>query len=275
MSDTLKRRVYTAIVLAIAFAATLWLPPLIRALVLAVPSVVGFWEFLVLCAIPRKFVIALVTVMIVVMIFVATFYMGLPTVWLNSVLSLAAALWAVILLWVIGYPGSAKVWGGQGFKVLQATFLLFSAWLALCSLSFHPSAIWHLLFIVALVATADIGAYFSGRFFGRHKLAANVSPGKTWEGAVGGVSFAMILAAITAVFGGSFVFLPAISFVVLAAFCVCFSIVGDLYESMIKRQVNAKDSGFILPGHGGVLDRIDGLLPASTLYAFALLQVGV
>jgi len=131
----------------------------------------------------------------------------------------------------------------------------------------------YLLSVMAIVWVADIGAYFSGKAFGKHKLAPSISPGKSWEGAIGGGVAVLILAA------GS-VYIPALQdtfavqiflrkgwlvfFGVMSLLCAA-SVIGDLFESMLKRRVGMKDSSNLLPGHGGVLDRIDALIPVLPL----------
>jgi phosphatidate cytidylyltransferase len=133
---------------------------------------------------------------------------------------------------------------------------------------------------MAVVWVADIGAYFSGKAFGRHKLAPSISPGKSWEGAIGGWLLVLIVAFATAsLAAGSAPSLadtfPAVlmqrwgwpGLVVVMTLLVAASVVGDLFESMLKRRAQYKDSGNLLPGHGGVLDRIDALIPVLPLAA--------
>jgi phosphatidate cytidylyltransferase len=127
------------------------------------------------------------------------------------------------------------------------------------------------LFLLVLVWAADIGAFFAGRRFGRVKLAPKVSPNKTWEGVLGGVIAGLLAAAAGAVWFG---FSPT-SFVALCAAVVLASIVGDLTESMFKRFAGLKDSGKMLPGHGGVLDRIDSVTAAVPFYVLGLGWLGV
>ena len=127
-----------------------------------------------------------------------------------------------------------------------------------------------LLAIMATVWLADIAAYFSGRTFGRHKLAPAISPGKTWEGAIGGVLAVVVygflfLSVLPKELAGS----PGLLCMLLVTFAA-FSIVGDLFESLLKRQAGLKDSSGILPGHGGVLDRIDSLTSTLPMAAIAL-----
>jgi phosphatidate cytidylyltransferase len=127
------------------------------------------------------------------------------------------------------------------------------------------------VWLVLLVISADIGAYFAGRRWGRRKLAPRVSPGKTWEGALGGLGMVALMA-----WGGAWYFglapLPTVLFGVAVGVS---SIVGDLTESMFKRAAGLKDSGALLPGHGGLLDRIDSVTAAAPLYALGLFGSGV
>jgi len=127
------------------------------------------------------------------------------------------------------------------------------------------------LFVLILVWVADIGAYFVGGRYGRLRLAPAVSPGKTWEGVLGGV----ILATMIAVCGSLWFRIPLVLFVPLCLAAVAFSIVGDLTESLLKRFAGIKDSGRIFPGHGGVMDRIDSVTGAAPVLLFGLTALGV
>lgn len=148
-----------------------------------------------------------------------------------------------------------------------AALLLLACWLALYELRRLGPEV--LLVAMAIVWIADIGAYFAGRAFGRRKLAPSISPGKTWEGAAAGAVLVILTGALAALHEGLAGALPARLHLQLGAFAgsmilggiVALSILGDLHESLLKRQAGVKDSGRSLPGHGGVLDRIDALLP--------------
>jgi phosphatidate cytidylyltransferase len=127
------------------------------------------------------------------------------------------------------------------------------------------------LWLVFLVIAADIGAFFVGRAFGKRKLALRVSPGKTWEGAFGGLATVALVALVGAACFG----LPSWRSVAFGCAVGIFSVVGDLTESMFKRAAGLKDSGALLPGHGGMLDRIDSVSAAAPLYALGLFSSGV
>src|SRR5207302_1283767 len=127
--------------------------------------------------------------------------------------------------------------------------------------------------LLILIWAADTGAYFAGRAFGKHKLLPNVSPGKTWEGFFG----AMLMTVIVMGFVVYFLNIPPNNWVplfLLGFVTVIFSILGDLFESMLKRQAGIKDSGKILPGHGGILDRIDSLTSAAPIFALGVIMLG-
>jgi len=125
--------------------------------------------------------------------------------------------------------------------------------------------------VLILVWAADIGAFFVGRRFGRTRLAPNVSPGKTWEGVVGGA----LASALVAFLGSGWFNIPVLQFVPLCLAVVAFSIVGDLTESLLKRFAGVKDSGSLFPGHGGVMDRIDSVTAAAPILFFGLVLFGV
>ena len=123
---------------------------------------------------------------------------------------------------------------------------------------------------MAVVWVADIGAYFAGRAIGKRKLAPSISPGKTWEGVAGGLIAVLVLAAVATQFPQTFQAQLLLRYgwfkwVLLLSLMVFASVVGDLFESMLKRRADVKDSSALLPGHGGVLDRIDALVPTMPL----------
>jgi phosphatidate cytidylyltransferase len=149
---------------------------------------------------------------------------------------------------------------------------LVPAWLALVRLRLAlPHGAQWVLFALVLVWVADIGAFFFGRRFGRIRLAPEVSPGKTWEGVLGGIAVSVLVA-----IAGSLWFKVSLAaFLPLCLAAVGFSIVGDLTESLLKRFAGMKDSGSVFPGHGGVMDRIDSLTGAAPVLVLGLTLLGV
>lgn len=187
-----------------------------------------------------------------------------------TVLTVAGVWWSIALLWVQGYPSSSVLWGGRWVRLVMGFFVLLPCVVGLFFLHQQAFGAWLILWVAAIVSTADIFAYFSGRAFGRRKLARAVSPGKSWEGVIGGVLACTVLAVAVAHFTDKDMWLT-LAVVIPTAFA---SVLGDLLESMVKRHRGIKDSGSILPGHGGILDRIDGLTAAIPVFALALVLVG-
>ena len=268
MSESLRKRVATAAVLiALLLAVLFWLPAAATVAMLTAVVLLGAWEwsaFLKL-ADPRARIayVALIAVL-------------LPLAWLatrapaglEALLGVALLWWLAALVWIVVCPQRVRRWSAGLAGVLS----LVPAWLALMRLRLEAvhGAEW-VLFALMLVWMADIGAYFFGRRFGRRRLAPTVSPGKTWEGALGG----LLASGIVAVAGGAWFRLPLDQFLVLCLAAVAFSIVGDLTESLLKRFAGMKDSGTLFPGHGGVMDRIDSVTGAAPVLLLGLTFLGV
>jgi phosphatidate cytidylyltransferase len=191
------------------------------------------------------------------------------TYWLSlPVLSLF--WWLLGLLFVISYPRHVARWSSKGVQVVIGLFILVPTWIAVVGLhSLGHNGPYLVLYLLSLIWIADSGAYFGGRSFGKHKLAPHVSPGKTLEG----VLSAFLATAIYAILITPWFDIDGnlrVGFVVLSLVTVAFSILGDLSESMFKRHAGVKDSGNLLPGHGGVLDRIDSVTAAAPVFVVGL-----
>lgn len=184
----------------------------------------------------------------------------------SEVLAIAFVWWVIALILIRFYSFGVVTSFSKVLKFFMGFLVIEPAWAALIILKEQNSSF--LIFVILAVVLADSGAYFTGRFLGKHKLAPVISPKKTWEGLAGGIVFSLI---------GSIIFALALrlstihQFVilmilgVLIVFCALF---GDLFESMLKREAGIKDSGNILPGHGGILDRLDSLFIALPLFVF-------
>ena len=192
---------------------------------------------------------------------------------LFPLVALSALVWWSLAARLITQYGRQQSWWSRPWLLLLAGYLVLApGWMALVFLRSSPDFTVLIAIFVGLVASADIGAYFAGRRFGRHKLAPRVSPGKTLEGLAGGIVASAVFATVMLViFRGVLAQDALTAILVLPALLliVVLSVVGDLLESMVKRQQGVKDSGSILPGHGGVLDRIDSICAAAP--AFGLL----
>ena len=174
-------------------------------------------------------------------------------------------LMAAVLFWVIVAP----IWLARGVSLGHRIALLAAGFIILVPAALALAALppLQVLAVLVLVWVADTAAYFIGRGWGRRKLAPSISPGKTWEGAWGGIAGALAYAIICGGFAGGVAWVPLVAGAALAA---ALSIVGDLFESAAKRQAGVKDSGTLLPGHGGILDRIDSATATLPLAALLL-----
>nr|WP_297459711.1 phosphatidate cytidylyltransferase [uncultured Halomonas sp.] len=177
---------------------------------------------------------------------------------------LSAIGWLINFYWVARYPECREQWHAPPMRLAMGLWVLLPCWVGFIQL--RESGVEWLLYVLLLVWLADIGAYFAGRRFGRRKLAPRVSPAKSWEGVYGGLIATALLA--LAFSGWAELATGARAWLVLATLLVALiSVLGDLFESMLKRLRGLKDSGNLLPGHGGVLDRIDSLTAAVPLFA--------
>lgn len=275
MSSVLRQRIVTGSVLAaVVVLAIAALPPFAFVLLLAAVTLLACWEWSDLAGLgsrPLRVLYCAVAAAGIAGLLHCTQLFGeapQPSS-VRNVLAAAALWWLVALVFVKTFPASAALWGPVPARLLMGLFTLLPAWLAFAYLRAQPDGEWKIVFVVALVAAADIGAYFSGSKFGRRKLAPAVSPGKSWEGFWGGLAAALLFAAIVhALFWHS---LPLGAWLLVAAFTVLASVLGDLHESMVKRQRGVKDSGRLLPGHGGLMDRLDSISAALPVFVLGLL----
>lgn len=268
----LKKRVITALLLVSIFLVTLFFTPwYFFAAILGAFLIAGAWEWANLSGVDNKgFRIVYALVLAAIAGGLGMFLeWSLDVASVKNLLIVSATWWAVSFLWVQGFPSSAIIWGSSPVRLLMGAFVLIPAWLSCLFLLNKPSGAWLVLFVVFLVAAADIGAYFAGRRFGKNKLAPNVSPGKSWEGVWGGACFALFIAGLFNLYldGPSW-----LSLLVLVFPTVFASVLGDLLESMVKRHRGIKDSSNLLPGHGGVLDRVDGLVAALPVFSLAIIM---
>ncbi len=186
----------------------------------------------------------------------------LPVTWVVW-WAMSLVIWLMALSWVRKFPIHTHWYGRKlglmGVVILTAAITaMFYLW---------QQSAWWLLYVFLMVWCADSGAYFVGRKLGRRKMAPNVSPNKSMEGLAGGLVTGLIVVIAISVFKLQLTGVALVAFIALSALTILASVLGDLFESMLKRRAKVKDSGTILPGHGGVLDRIDSLLSATPLFA--------
>lgn len=243
---------------------TQWLAALAAILFLT-----GLWEWLKLSGIddslPRTVLLMLNLLLMVLMVWASAGSMVL----FQIAALVGVAWWLLALLWLRFFTFGADHGNGQAraLKLAAGTLAVLPAWAALVLLHANPDKgnLW-LLTALTMVWAADSGAYFAGRAFGKHKLAPRVSPNKTIEGLLGGMVAGIVVACAFGWLAGlTLAHVPQLMLV--SAIAVLASVLGDLFESLLKRHAGAKDSGAVIPGHGGVLDRIDGVLAALPVFA--------
>ena len=268
MNAALRARIATALLLAgLVIGVLVWLPPDVAVALIAVAIFAGGYEwagFARLHSVPARLAYAAA----ILLALTGAEMLASDPGWLRLILRIAALWWLVAFVWLAlraqaGGPIAAAI---VGFLVLVPAGIGLSHLVLL-----QPHGQLLLLFLIVLIAAADVGAYFGGRRFGRRKLAPHVSPGKTWEGFAAGMLAAATVAAVC-----SFLFqMPFWPWLFLCELVALVSVVGDLTESMFKRHVGLKDSGKLLPGHGGILDRIDSLTAAAPTFLLGLLALGL
>ncbi len=266
----LKQRILTALVLIalLVWALFAW-SQLAFAVFLGVFILVGAWEWTALCGLQRLsariFYLALVAVAGGILI--VTPAATLP------LMAVAVLWWLWSFIELVFYPNVRQGFlASQPGKLLSGFVLLLPAWIVPLVLRAHsPQGEWLVLFLLLIVWGADTGAYFAGRRFGKTKLAPSISPGKTWEGVAGGLLVVLVLALAAGVYGAHYAGAMLAAVVALALVTAFVSVLGDLFESRVKRAAGVKDSGFLFPGHGGVLDRIDAYTAAAPLFTLAWL----
>ncbi|WP_145533893.1 phosphatidate cytidylyltransferase [Yersinia thracica] len=280
----LKYRLITALILIpVVIGALFLLPPVGFAIVTLVVSMLAAWEWGQLAGLAsrsqRIWLAILCGFLLISMLLSLPAYQHsahLPQV--SVPLWLSMGWWITALLLVLTYPRSAVFW--RDSRLLRIVFGIltivpfFWGMVALRQYGYeqnHNIGAWWLLYVMLLVWGADSGAYMFGKLFGKHKLAPKVSPGKTWEGLIGG----LLTSALISWLFGRYAPLDIIpeKLLICSVVAALASVLGDLTESMFKREAGIKDSGHLIPGHGGILDRIDSLTAAVPVFACLMLLV--
>lgn len=280
-----KQRVITALILApLALFAVFYLPLVGFASFLSLAFLLGAWEWSGFCGLDKRRLRAVYVALTALLM--ALFYYFAPLTGelagnslLFSMLLLGAAWWLLAIVLVLSFPRSQTLWAGSDWRrALMGWCTLLPAWAALLFIrgfDYDESRFygaWLIFALLGLVWAADIGGYIVGKPFGKTKLLPKVSPGKTLEGMLGGM--ALVLLVVT----GLLIWLDwpgqAYHWYLAAILLTVLSVFGDLSESMFKRVAGKKDSGAFLPGHGGILDRIDSLTATAPLYALLLAFLG-
>lgn len=281
----LKQRIATALILLVGLIAMTTILDLEQfAAITGALVLIGAWEWAAFASLGSKSRLA----------FVGTLALSIAPLWFALGVGgatgydasfalgfslLGALFWALMFAAIASFPRSTEAWNDKSRISAMGMLSLLCTWVGLVSLkALLPNGALVIMLII-MVAAVDVGAFFTGKLFGKRKLAPALSPNKTWEGVWGGVTLNVSVSIVFAILLNRYVqpFAPIdyAIFAALALIVAFFSVVGDLAESMLKRNRELKDSGSILPGHGGLLDRIDGLMAATPIcVAFLILLLG-
>ncbi|MDD9891296.1 MAG: phosphatidate cytidylyltransferase [Gammaproteobacteria bacterium] len=281
----LKQRIITAIFLAITLiAATVLLSSFWFSFFITVAVLLACWEWCAFIGLAQTGSKLGYLATLASMIMALYFFLGIsPSAEdingfrVSIILGLGVLFWALAFLMLRGYPGNASSWNDKSKIALMGLLTLIPTWVGIIQLKYMEPLGYLVLTLVILVAAADIGAYFVGRTFGKNKLAPDLSPNKTWEGVWGGLAACLLVGLASTWFLHNYLrSLSAgqIAILLLLSLGVTFlDVIGDLLESMLKRNQSLKDSGALLPGHGGILDRVDGLLAVTPIFALTFLLI--
>lgn len=266
----LKQRIITALILIpITIALLFYLPSIAFLFLTAFIALGGAWEWSNLMQL-QKTSSRLFYLLFMALIFFSTLFIPMPFIFFCAFI-----WWLFAIVCILFYPYGSHWWGQSTlWRGVMGLFVLVPCWVAINYIRNQSDGIYVLLFLFVLIWGADSAAYFAGKKWGKHKLAPHVSPGKSVQGLVGAVLFSTIITLAA-------LWLSHIPIriwpwgILLSLVTVLFSIVGDLFESMLKRQAGLKDSGGLLPGHGGLLDRIDSLTAAAPIFTLGAILMGM
>nr|VFJ48564.1 MAG: phosphatidate cytidylyltransferase [Candidatus Kentron sp. FW]VFJ49951.1 MAG: phosphatidate cytidylyltransferase [Candidatus Kentron sp. FW] len=277
ISGNLKQRVITALLLIpLVVSGTLILPTSYFSLGLATVILVGAWEWAGLAGWTSKIGRATYSLMIATSLYVAfRLDVLVPHGWL-LLLIFALVWWCVALGWIVQFEQGIPISSLERpvVRIIVGWSILVPTWGALVAIHRHvETGPVFVILLMVIIWGADSGAYFFGKRFGKKRLSARTSPGKSWEGVAGG----LLMVGLLSIAIGLYTRLPPeqwIALILLSSTTAMLSILGDITESLFKRRIGAKDSGRLLPGHGGMLDRIDSLTAAAPFFALCLFLGG-
>jgi phosphatidate cytidylyltransferase len=272
-TNVLKQRIITALILAPLMLGGIFFLPLYEfKLFIGLITCIGAWEWANFAGIEKQVGRITYAVVLSAVVFAVS---QLPAEYQLPLLYVALVWWILAFVLVRSYPQSSHYWHATQARLLLGFIVLLPMWIGFVQLKTYGLSDFLIFYVMLIVWGADVGAYFAGRTFGKNKLAPNVSPGKTWEGVYGGLMTTLLIA-----IGGGYclteytnIVLDPLKWAALIAVTLLVtmvSVLGDLVESMLKRYRGIKDSSQLLPGHGGIMDRIDSMTAAVPVFALAL-----
>jgi phosphatidate cytidylyltransferase len=271
----LNTRIGTAVILIPIMLGGIYLLPVWAfALFMAVIALLGGWEWASLSGFDKPIERVLYLLALSVSFLVLFLFYERSSFSLTTLLVLSGLGWIAGFALIVLYPTAKQLWASRWRRATMGLFILGSMWGGFVWVVAVDPSRFLITLLLLIIWSADIGAYFVGKTFGKTKLAPEVSPGKSWEGALGGTLFTVFAVFPVVIYGLDVPTWVALDYVLYILFCVlvvAWSIIGDLVESMVKRERGFKDSGHLLPGHGGIMDRIDSMCAAAPVFVMMVL----
>ena len=257
----LKQRMTTAsCIAAAAIGAIFLLPSLLFALITGLVVIIGSWEWANIAGWSHKWLRTLYSA-ITILLMTTIYFLAHQEI----LIGIGFMWWVTAIILIAHYPDSKIIWKHRCTKLIIGWLILLPAWISINYIYTQPQGYLWTLYLLGVTSTADMVAYFVGKQFGSHRLAPTISPKKSWQGAISAI---IVTSMVTWVVSWMlhFSLLQQALLIIISLATASMSIIGDLLESMFKRERNIKDSGSVLPGHGGVLDRIDSLTASSLAF---------
>ncbi|MAD43767.1 MAG: phosphatidate cytidylyltransferase [Oceanospirillaceae bacterium] len=271
-----KERVLTALVLApIMIGGIFFLEDKPFAIFIAAIATIGAWEWANIAGYQRNWSRIGYAFAVFVCLYISARFLRVKPEYLIYYLAVGTLWWVVAFALVKRYPGGTDVWTARPVRALLGLCVLVPMWVGFMHLKQQPHSSLLIVYVMLIVWGADTGAYFAGKAWGKSKLAPHVSPGKSWAGFWGGLATTVVIALIYGYCIDRWVQSMdghgVLRLLLITVITMVISVLGDLVESMMKRHRGIKDSSSLLPGHGGVLDRIDSMAAAVPVFAFCMM----
>ena len=271
-----KQRVITALILApIMVVGIFFLPLKPFAIFIAIIATLGAWEWANIAGYQKNWSRIFYAFFVFVCLYISARFLRIHPEWKIWFLGAGTLWWTIAFALVKKYPGGTDIWNARAIRAFLGLAVLIPMWVGFMHLKLEPHSSLLIIYVMLVVWGADTGAYFAGRKWGTTKLAPHVSPGKSWAGFWGGFATTLALAVFACWYVHSQIqpldMMGTIKILAITMVTMVISVLGDLVESMMKRHRGIKDSSSLLPGHGGVMDRIDSMAAAVPIFAFMMM----